>query len=362
MAERAALREGFTTGTAASAAAKAAIQVLFGRSAASFPAFVDVPLPDGGRLSVTVDEARVLGNGGVRAVTVKDAGDDPDVTHKARIGCTVARDPGLPDGEIRVDGGPGVGRVTLPGLPVAVGRAAINPAPMAQIRAAAAEALPLPPVGGVRVVVDVEDGGNLARRTMNPRLGIVGGVSILGTSGIVRPFSHEAWQAAIAEALDVARATGCSRVVLATGRRSEKAARRLRPDLPEPAFVEMADFFGFALSRAALRGFEEITLCAYPGKLVKMAMGLSNTHAAVTATDMGRLARWCREAGISPDLGAAVAVANTVRHAFDLVRGHPGFSSLTALVRRKVLVNARSFTGDAALGLIALDFDDLPLP
>lgn len=362
MAERAGLREGFTTGTAASAAAKAAIQVLSGRPAASFPAVVDVPLPDGGRLAVTVAEARVLENGGVRAVTVKDGGDDPDVTHGARIGCTVSRDPGLPDGDIRIDGGPGVGRVTLPGLPVAVGRAAINPAPMAQIRAAAAEALPLPPRGGLRVVVDVEDGGNLARRTMNPRLGIVGGVSILGTSGIVRPFSHEAWQAAIAEALDVARAAGCSQVVLSTGRRSEKAARRLSPGLPELAFVQMADYFGFALSRAVAAGFSELTLCAYPGKLVKMAMGLSNTHAAVTTTDMGRLADWCREAGIPPDLGAAVAGANTVRHALDLVRGHPGFSSLTTLVRRKVLAQARSFTGDAALRLIALDFDDRPLP
>jgi cobalt-precorrin-5B (C1)-methyltransferase len=357
MAERAALREGFTTGTAAAAAAKAATRVLFGRLAASFPAVMDVPLPDGGRLAVTVAEVRVLAGGGVRAVTVKDGGDDPAVTHGARSGSTGVRDPGLPAGEIRIDGGPGVGRVTLPGLPVAVGGPAINPGPMAQIRASVVEARPAGLGCGLSVIVDVEDGEALARRTMNPRLGIVGGVSILGTSGIVRPFSHESWQAAIAEALDVARAMGVRHVVLTTGRRSERAARRLLPGLPDQAFVQMADYFAFSLSQASLRGFGEITLCAYPGKLVKMGMGFSNTHANIEATNFQQLATWCREAGLPPDLVDMVAVANTVRHAFDLVRSHPRFAALTALISAKVLAHAASLA-TAAVHLIALDYEE----
>ncbi|QLA14906.1 cobalt-precorrin-5B (C(1))-methyltransferase CbiD [Desulfolutivibrio sulfoxidireducens] len=362
MAERAGLREGFTTGTAAAAAAKAATLVLFGRPADTFPALMDVPLPGTGRLTVPVAEATVRPDGHVRAVTVKDGGDDPDVTHMARIGCTVSLDDALSAGEVGIEGGAGVGRVTLPGLPVPVGRPAINPGPMAQIRAAVIEALPEPPPArGVSVIVDVEDGEGLAGRTMNPRLGIVGGVSILGTSGIVRPFSHESWRAAIAEALDVARAMGARHVVLSTGRRSERAARRLLPGLADQAFVQMADYFSFSLSQAALRGFEEITLCAYPGKLVKMGMGLSNTHADIEATDFQRLATWCREAGLPSDLAGAVAKANTVRHAFGLVRPHPRFPALAALLVQKALVHAGSFT-TAALGLIALDFDDSLLP
>ncbi|QLA14532.1 cobalamin biosynthesis protein CbiD [Desulfolutivibrio sulfodismutans DSM 3696] len=301
----------------------------------------------------------------VRAVTVKDGGDDPDVTHQARIGCTVAFDASLPPGDIRITGGHGVGVVTLPGLPVAVGRPAINPGPLAQIRAALAEALAMAgqtPAHGLTAVVDVEDGEALAARTMNPRLGIVGGVSILGTSGIVKPFSHEAWKGAVREALDVARALGVAHVGLSTGRRSEKALRRTLPQLPEQAFVQIADFFGFSLEEAAGRGFAAVTLCAYPGKLVKMAMGLRNTHAHLTDTDFTALADWCRQAGIAGTICAAVATANTVRHAFELARDDPAFPELPRLLAQKALAQARTFAGPGPrLDVVALDYDDRAL-
>jgi cobalt-precorrin-5B (C1)-methyltransferase len=301
----------------------------------------------------------------VRAVTVKDGGDDPDVTHQARIGCTVWFDPSLPPGEVRIAGGPGVGVVTLPGLPVAVGRPAINPGPLAQIRAALAEALAMAgqaPGHGLTAVVDVEDGEALATRTMNPRLGIVGGVSILGASGIVKPFSHEAWKGAMSEALDVARAMGVVHMGLSTGRRSEKALRRTLPRLPEQAFVQIADFFGYSLEAAAGHGFTDVTLCAYPGKLVKMAMGLRNTHAHLTDTDFAALADWCRQAGIAADVCTAVATANTVRHAFELARDDPAFPELPRLLVRMALAQARTFAGPGPrLDFLALDYDDRPL-
>ncbi|MEF3698824.1 cobalt-precorrin-5B (C(1))-methyltransferase CbiD [Desulfolutivibrio sp.] len=382
MPDRPPLRSGFTTGSAASASAKAAALALLGLLPDTRLCPMDIPLPDGARLTVPVGEVAdtpdtpdmgvaAPGTGTppaagrrVRAVTVKDGGDDPDVTHKARIGCTVGFDASLPPGDIRIAGGPGVGVVTLPGLPVAVGLPAINPGPLAQIRAALAEALDMAgqtPAHGLSAVVDVEDGEALAARTMNPRLGIVGGVSILGTSGIVKPFSHEAWKGAVREALDVARAMGLDHVGLSTGRRSEKALRRTLPRLPEQAFVQIADFFGYSLE-AAGRGFAAVTLCAYPGKLVKMAMGLGNTHAHLTDTDFAALADWCRQAGIAADVCAAVATANTVRHAFELARDDPAFPGLPRQLVHKALTQARTFAGPGPrLEFLALDYDDRPL-
>jgi cobalt-precorrin-5B (C1)-methyltransferase len=367
MPDRKNLRSGFTTGTAAAAAAKLAALALLGRLPAGPPYDVDIPLPDGARLTVAVSGLDSLPGGRVRAVTVKDGGDDPDVTHGARIGCTVALDPALAPGETSIEGGPGVGVATLPGLPISVGAPAINPGPLAQIRAALAEAAAEAPDSpcaacGLAATIDVEDGQALAARTMNPRLGITGGISILGTSGIVKPFSHEAWQGAVAEALDVARALGLGHVGLSTGRRSEKALRGALPKLPEQAFVQIADFFAFSLRAAASRGFPAVTLCAYPGKLAKMAMGLANTHAHLTDTDFSALAGWCAQAGIAADACAAVAAANTVRHAFELVRTDPSFAALPGLLAAKALAHARHFAGPGpTLSLLALDVDGRPL-
>ena len=296
------LREGFTTGTAASGAAKAAALALLTGQA---PAVVDVPLPGGGRMALAVAEVRREGDTAFAAV-VKDGGDDPDVTHGAPIGCRVSFAPLAEPGTVLVDGGEGVGRVTLPGLPVAVGQAAINPAPRAQIAAAVAEAAALcGHGGGLSAVVSVAGGAAIARKTLNPRLGIVGGLSILGVSGIVRPFSHAAWEASIAEALDVARAVGSGTIGFSTGRRSEALLRRTMPGLAATACVQAADCFAFALAQAARREFAHIVWAAFGGKLVKMAQGLENTHARQGDTDFSALAGWCAAAGWPEALGPA---------------------------------------------------------
>lgn len=353
------LREGFTTGTAASGAAKAAaLLLLTGRA----PDTVDVPLPGGGRmaLAVAVAERR---DGAAFAGVVKDGGDDPDVTHGAMIGCLVSHAPGAGPGGVAVDGGEGVGRVTLPGLPVAVGQAAINPAPRAQIAAAVAEAARSAGyAGGLSAVVSVAGGEALARKTLNPRLGIVGGISILGVSGIVRPFSHQAWEASIAEALDVARALGHPAVGFSTGRRSEALLRRARPDLPETACVQAADCFAFAQAQAAGRGFQEVVWAVFVGKLVKMAQGLPNTHAHRGDTDFSALSGWCAAAGWSGPLAGQAARANTARHAFEMAATPQDKAALAEVLAGEALLHMRRFAGTGPrLTLLVFDFDGGPL-
>ncbi|KHK03174.1 cobalt-precorrin-5B (C(1))-methyltransferase [Desulfovibrio sp. TomC] len=349
------LREGFTTGTAASGAAKAATLLLLTGSA---PPTVDVPLPGGGRMALPVAEAHLAGDTAVAAI-IKDAGDDPDVTHGAAIGCRVSRLIGAADGSVVVDGGEGVGRVTLPGLPVAVGLAAINPAPRAQIAAAVAEAMRLAGYdGGISAVVTVADGEGLARKTLNPRLGIVGGISILGVSGIVRPFSHDAWQTSISESLDVARALGHDTVGFSTGRRSEALLRAAEPELPETALMQAADFFAFALAEAARRDFGRIVWAAFGGKLVKMAQGLQNTHAHRGDTDFSALAGWCAAAGWPAGLAQQAAAANTARHALEMAPSPAAKTALVAVLAGEALGHMRRFAGPGpSLTLLVFDFD-----
>ncbi|EHJ49139.1 cobalamin biosynthesis protein CbiD [Solidesulfovibrio carbinoliphilus subsp. oakridgensis] len=349
------LREGFTTGTAASGAAKAAaLLLLTGRA----PAAVDVPLPGGGRMTLAVAVAE-LRDGAAFAGVVKDGGDDPDVTHGALIGCLVSRLAAAGPGEVLVAGGEGVGRVTLPGLPVAVGQAAINPAPRAQIAAAVAEAAQAAGyAGGLAAVVSVAGGEAMARKTLNPRLGIVGGISILGVSGIVRPFSHQAWEASIAEALDVARALGHPVAGFSTGRRSEALLRRARPDLPETACVQAADCFAFAQAEAARRGFEEIVWAVFVGKLVKMAQGLANTHARRGDTDFSALSGWCAAAGWPGPLARQAGQANTARHAFDMAPTPRDKTALAEVLAKEALSHMRRFAGQGPrLTLLVFDFD-----
>lgn len=346
------LREGFTTGTAAAAAAKAAALLLL---TGSLPQHVDIPLPGGGRLSLPVDTAGCEAEM-AWATIIKDGGDDPDATHGARIGCRVwhCEKPG-----ITLDGGEGVGRVTLPGLPVPVGQAAINPAPRRQILTALAEAVrEAGHAGGLAAVITVENGEAIARETLNPRLGIIGGISILGISGIVRPFSHAAWKASIAEALDVAKALAHDTIGFSTGRRSEAFLRAQVPDLPETACVQAADFCAFALKAAAKRRFSTILWAVFPGKLVKMAQGLANTHAHRGDTDFSALADWCREAGWPEDLARQAATANTARHAFAMAPSLAEKNALAAVLAAEALTHMRRFTGPGpAITLIAFDFD-----
>ena len=269
------LRTGFTTGTAAAAAAKAALlAILEGQP----PREVSVELLTGDRISIAVHTCRMIDAKTAVCMVVKDAGDDPDVTHGAEIGAIVglraAAEPGLLPAEVAITGGEGVGRITKPGLELPPGEPAINPGPRRMITQAVREALSAHPGRHAATVeIFVPKGVEIARKTLNARLGIIGGISILGTTGIVRPLSHAAFTATIASALSVARATGCRRAILTTGRRSERFAQRAWPDLPEEAFVQIGDFFQQGLTLSVLRGLETVTLAVFFGKALKMAHG-----------------------------------------------------------------------------------------
>jgi cobalt-precorrin-5B (C1)-methyltransferase len=303
-----ALRTGWTTGSCASAAAKAAALLLAGGEP---PSWVEIGLPSGRRVTFAVERAERRG-AAAEAVVVKDAGDDPDVTHGAHLTATVAWRDGT---GVELDGGVGVGVVTKPGLGLTVGGPAINPVPRQMITQAVTEAIG---ERGIRVVISVPDGERMARKTTNRRLGILGGISILGTTGIVRPFSTASWRASVIQAIRVAGAQGEPTVVLCTGGRTEKGAMELLRQLPEVCFVAVGDFTGAALRTAVGAGVREVVFVGMVGKLTKLAAGVLMTHYTRSAVDTGLLARLTEGAGGDPALVSAVAGANTARHAYEL--------------------------------------------
>lgn len=344
-------REGFTTGTAAAAAAQAACLVLLDRG---WPETVAVQLPLPRVLDVPVNTLEWTGEEAAAGV-VKDAGDDPDVTHGAEVFASVRR---VPEPGIHLRGGVGVGIVTRPGLELPVGSPAINPVPQRMIRRAVADVLGSDrPDPGVEVTVSVPAGVELARRTFNGRLGIVGGISILGTTGIVRAMSTAAWRASVLQAVDVAAANGVRHLVLSTGGRSEKFARRLYPELPELAFVEMGIFTGASLERAAGRGVPRVSLCAMIGKLSKTAAGKMQTHVAGNQVDCAFLGRVARDLGAAPELADAIAAANTARHVQELVEGAGFARFFPRLCELAAGQCAAAASGRLAVEVVLFDFD-----
>jgi cobalt-precorrin-5B (C1)-methyltransferase len=342
------LRTGFTTGTAAAAAAKAAIlAILEGKP----PQGVSVELLTGERLSIAVHTCRLIDGQTATCTVVKDAGDDPDVTHGAEIGAVVglcaAAESGLQPAAVAITGGVGVGRITKPGLELPPGEPAINPGPRRMITQAVREALSAHPgQHAAAVEIFVPQGVDIAAKTLNARLGIIGGISILGTTGIVRPLSHAAFTATIDCALSVARATGCRRAVLTTGRRSERFAQNAWPELPQEAFVQIGDFFQQGIERAAARGLETATLAVFFGKALKMAQGTPNTHASRSELVLDSLAGWVRAISGDGALEQKIRAANTAREAFGVL--WPAYPEIIAYVGKRILAAASAF---AAPGL-----------
>jgi cobalt-precorrin-5B (C1)-methyltransferase len=348
-----ALRTGWTTGTCAAAAAKAAVTAL---STGEIQRSVEIGLPSGQRVRFEVDVC-TLSPGEPRqaeAVVVKDAGDDPDVTHGARLTATArwrgqpgaagpgaaepgaaepgaaepgaagpgaagpgAAGPGAAEPGLELDGGVGVGVVTKPGLGLELGGPAINPVPRAMIIQSVGEVVDLSQQG-VRVVISVPGGERMARKTTNARLGIIGGISILGTTGIVRPFSTASWRASVEQAISVLAAQGEDTVVLCTGGRTEKGAMKLLPGLPEVCFVEVGDFTGAALRRAVEHGLARVVFAGMAGKLTKLAAGVLMTHYTRSKVSLALLEDVTVKAGGPKDLAERVANANTARHAAEL--------------------------------------------
>jgi cobalt-precorrin-5B (C1)-methyltransferase len=305
-----ALRTGWTTGTCASAAAKAATTALRDQATQRT---VEVALPSGRRVGFDV-ESCVHDATKATAVVVKDAGDDPDVTHGAHLTATVRwrTEPG-----ILLEGGEGVGVVTKPGLGIEVGEPAITATPRAMITQAVAEVTDLV-TRGVVVLLSVPGGEKMARKTTNARLGILGGISILGTTGIVRPFSTASWRASVEQAVSVMAAQGERTMVLCTGGRTEKGAMALLPDLAEVCFVEVGDFTGAALRRGLAVGLDGVIFVGMAGKLAKLAAGVLMTHYTRSKVDLGLLGDVTLAAGGTAAAAGEVSAANTGRHAYEI--------------------------------------------
>jgi cobalt-precorrin-5B (C1)-methyltransferase len=351
------LRPGFTTGTAAAAAAKAATIMLLEERP---PDRVEVLLLTGDPISIPVRNCRRSDRGEASCTVVKDAGDDPDVTHRAVIGARViqrsAQGEALGGPRIRIRGGPGVGQVTKPGLEVPPGQPAINPGPRRMITREVEAVLDRHRTAhGLDVEIYVPDGERLAQKTLNARLGIIGGISILGTTGIVKPLSHEAYTATIAAAVSVARAAGLERLILSTGRRSERYAQALLPAMPEEAFVQIGDYFKSSLQLAARQGFRRIGLAVFFGKALKMALGHAHTHAAKSRLSLEQLAQWALDEG-HPACAEPIRTANTAREAFGWIRSH--CPELFAHVARRVVRAGLEATGNAVhIQAILFDYD-----
>ena len=325
------LRSGFTTGACAAAAAAAATNLLlFGEDLST----VAIPFPDGKERSFAVHRSRIVHgrkNGCAMASIIKDAGDDPDVTNGAEIIARVehgGNNPSLPavtahkQVSIAFAAGSGVGMVTKPGLPVPVGEPAINPVPRQMIVAAMAPAVNrwAPQKDStLTVTIEVTDGEKLAEKTLNHRLGIVGGLSILGTTGIVRPVSAEAWTATISASMAVARETGCRQVVLSTGRTSEKAVQKILR-LPIEAYAMMGDYLHYSLTAAAENGFDKIHLAAMWAKVLKAAMEIPQTHVRHGALEAEEAAAFIARLTGDAALGERLGNSNTAREIYDRLR------------------------------------------
>lgn len=368
------MRTGYTTGACATAAARGALLSLITQKPLKD---VEIVLPAGERVSFLLHKNSVHKYDAIASV-IKDAGDDPDVTHGAEIEATVSwigdedsANRNVSDGirnadlvnlnsanenrnsdsaihndddsrsydkknhelrnnnnvnrnsdnvnngindksKIIIEGGRGVGRVTQPGLPVAVGEWAINPVPRSMIRNEVNEVKKKYNIQkGTRVIISVPDGEAIAKKTMNARLGIIGGISILGTRGIVVPFSTSAYKTTLVYAIKAASQNGCSHVVLSTGSRTEQAGQKLYPNLAEIAFVEAGEFIGYSLRLCSRFNIKKITLMAMIGKLSKIAAGIMMVHSKKASVDFKFLAEIAKESGAKQELCNHILSANT---------------------------------------------------
>lgn len=353
------MRTGYTTGSNAAAAAKAAtIALLTG----TWPAQVCITLPLGETTTMTPVEC-YLSSEQAGCGMIKDGGDDPDVTHGALICAQVQH---TSTSGIVVDGGEGVGRVTLPGLGLEVGGPAINPVPRRQICDNVTDALrmvfPDEPdyLDGLEIVISVPEGARIAQKTLNARLGIIGGISILGTSGKVYPYSTAAWRASVVQAIEVAAYNCVERLVLATGARSERFAMQMFPELPQLAFVELSVFTGDAFKTCIAQGFSAVTLVAMISRIVKTAQGEMNTHVAGSQVDFGFVVQVCRDVGAPDDLVAMVASANTARHILELCQHRDcmrPLQRLTEMAWAQGVQFIEQHGGALELEVILVDFD-----
>lgn len=337
------LRSGYTTGACSAAAVLGAARLLRDDCC---PAEVWLLMPAGDRVRFVLESCRREPDAALASV-IKDAGDDPDVTHGVEI---FARLSPIPEAGIIFAAGLGVGTITKPGLALPVGEPAINPGPRLMIETALRSVFPS---GGFLVEIFIPEGEARAAKTMNERLGIVGGLSILGTTGIVRPLSHKAWTDTLEVALDVALASGADQMVLSTGRSSEVAARKMLPQLPDEAFVMMGDHIGYCLDACARKQVAHLVLSGQFAKLVKIACGHPQTHVRNSTLDLRQLQHWARQINLDPADISRLELAHTAR---DLFVSFGADSALIDKVAAEAMRQCRKVLPVACLQLLLVDY------
>ncbi|AIA31312.1 cobalt-precorrin-5B (C(1))-methyltransferase [Leptospirillum ferriphilum] len=356
------LRTGFTTGACAQAGVKACLlSMLENRPLES----VEIVLPIGRKAKFLLHRAILFPAEPLTAEVsiIKDGGDDPDCTHGAEIITHVRI---VEKSGIQFQRGHGVGWISKPGLGLPVGDPAINPVPRRYMekewttfydnnRGWIEEKSGLKQ-NGIVVTLSIPNGEILSRQTLNSRLGILEGLSILGTKGIVVPFSTSAYRASITQAMDVAVARGIDTLVLTTGGQSEKFAQAILSSLPEESFIQIGDFSGFSIREAGKRPVKKIIMAGLMGKFSKLAMGVTQTHAAGSQVDFGFLASIARESGAPDTLVGSILQANTARHVGDLV-AEAGFDVFFEALCKRILVHLTKISGHPpSIGVMLTDF------
>lgn len=347
-------RTGFTTGACSAAAARAAV---LGLVTGEVPSEVECLLPNGQTVRFNVTEGRCAQDQ-AHAVVIKDAGDDPDCTHGAHLTADVRLLRDTP-GAVHLRGGHGVGTITMAGLGLDVGGPAINPVPRRNIeenvRAAAGALLEH---CSLEVTISVPEGEAMAKKTLNARLGIVGGISILGTSGIVHPYSTAAFRASVIQGIEVAANQGLDTVVLTTGGRTEKFAMRELPNLPQACFVQMGDFLRYALDTVVAQNITHVVIGGMVGKLTKIAQGETITHANRAEVDTHLLAEIAATIGAPADVCDAVRDAETARYASERMAALGLVTAFhEALARRVIQTLLTRYPGKFSLRVLVCDFE-----
>ncbi|MDQ3839386.1 MAG: cobalt-precorrin-5B (C(1))-methyltransferase [Thermoproteota archaeon] len=348
------LRSGYSTGTCAAAATKASLVTLLTGMRIRR---IDVSLPKGREANLTIAWTRTNPDSSVTSSVIKDAGDDPDVTHGAEICSTVSLL--STEGQVVIEGGIGVGRVTKPGLGLELGKAAINPVPfemiMRTVKEASGNTLKSQ---GIKVVISVPRGEEIAKQTDNPRLGIIGGISILGTTGIVLPYSTASFAASIRQSLDVSIAMGSETVVLTTGGRSEDFSKVfLGNTVPDHAFIQVGDFIGYSIKQCLNKKVEKVVIAGFIGKLTKMAMGVKQTHVRGSHVSMEFMASIASECMASQATIEEIRKANTARHVSEIIDSNRIMGFHDAICRKVFDRLSEYSNGKIGIRVVMFEFD-----
>ncbi|TGJ99473.1 cobalt-precorrin-5B (C(1))-methyltransferase [Leptospira semungkisensis] len=343
------LREGFTTGACSAAAAKAAARVILLRQPIRE---IETTLPNKKKVIFELKRCELTEDKAICSI-IKDAGDDPDCTHGAELTAEVRLNT---DNQIILKGGEGVAVVTKAGLGLEIGEPAINPVPRKNITEMILEELIGSAFSGAEVVISVPGGQEMAKKTMNERLGLIGGISILGTTGIVKPYSTAAYKASVIQAIQVAREYGETSIILTTGGKSEKFAMDLLPNMNEVAFIQVGDFIGTGIKTAIKEKMDHVIIVGMIGKLSKMADGVMMTHRGGSSVNTKMLARIARSIEMPEPLCEEIEKANTARHVLDLCK-EAGFFHITTKICEIVSHNCSKHGLGLRVSTYMVDFD-----